>query len=583
MLIARRATGAAWQSAHLICEKPRIHSLRHHQQLHIRPNKFAPCATPDRSDSTSSPSAPDPASGPANSQLGGQTPQPDGTPTSTPPSTSTGGVIEADEVMEDEGTEGEEDGNEEFISEREYEEPLPPLPMELHEQACKLYVVLAAAYAIAAIGCIGSVLYNPLLLLPEDAGYMGCMLLGCCGAVALHATGLLLHMQGSVLEGELVTWRHQRMNSAVALFAVISLASQIWALPGSTPLLSGVVVVLSSATLLGCCWLGRAVWCASEEGWVQWAITPWDLQASWWRLRNYLYRDFSTIAGVACLLLLALSASAVVGVVLDPNSWAIPPWLTMASTSPKVASFLDTAESFPVSAADRVQEAVAGIAAALPKPGTQALHTAHIASTGAGVGAINIAVLSGHGLVVETSTVAGLGEYRGSVYEPLSLATAAALDGLRRFCGAGFVLTSVTAHALLERATYCRRVDVVTTMKGLLVTQLAGADREFNMQRPKPDRFNILSWVSGLLSPALHAGLLLALAPTHGVDLSGDGALFGPLIWTSMVSLVYALVLLVRLDWARVVGVLMSAWLALLTLLASFFQTFFIKMEWAEE
>ncbi len=44
-------------------------------------------------------------------------------------------------------------------------------------------------------------------------------------------------------------------------------------------------------------------------------------------------------------------------------------------------------------------------------------------------------------------------------------ATAAALDALRRACGAGLVLSAVVAHTLLEAATHVRTLKLIPYMK----------------------------------------------------------------------------------------------------------------------
>eukprot|EP00983_Pelagomonas_calceolata_P026403 829021-Pelagomonas_calceolata.AAC.4 len=47
------------------------------------------------------------------------------------------------------------------------------------------------------------------------------------------------HLQHSASIGEAATWRHQRLNAATAAFAAIALTSQLYALPASSPVLSG--------------------------------------------------------------------------------------------------------------------------------------------------------------------------------------------------------------------------------------------------------------------------------------------------------------------------------------------------------
>ncbi len=97
---------------------------------------------------------------------------------------------------------------------------------------------------------------------------------------------------------------------------------------------------------------------------------------------------------------------------------------------------------------------------------------------------------------------------------------------------------------------------------------------------PSPWLYKALN-ASLIAAAALQASFLLR-APALGVDVNWDGALWGPLYGTSAVTAVYALIVLLAVDWRSVSDAALRCFMWAGDLVLDFFNTFVWKFEWAE-
>lgn len=74
----------------------------------------------------------------------------------------------------------------------------------------------------------------------------------------------------------------------------------------------------------------------------------------------------------------------------------------------------------------------------------------------------------------------------------------------------------------------------------------------------------------------------VASAPSLGVDVNWDAALWGPLYGTAFASLLYGLAVLFTVDWQAVAGAAWRVYAWFGGLVLSFFDRFVWKYEWAE-
>jgi len=246
---------------------------------------------------------------------GGSAPEPSPVPQEQPPplqQTSETPVVEASNVLEANAA-----------TELRDSDILPLLPDSLVQKAIAGYTALCLAHLALGVGLAAAAALSPSLLLPASiaSSPLGSTLLGCAGVAFLRVGSLMWFLRHSASIGEAATWRHQRLNAATAAFAAIALTSQLYALPASSPVLSGLVLVLSAGTLMVCMQLARE--CSKHKPWLQWLGDPEDLGESLDSGLRFLRRDLSSIAGAACLGLLAVCAFGFVGGLGQSSAWAL--------------------------------------------------------------------------------------------------------------------------------------------------------------------------------------------------------------------------------------------------------------------
>ncbi len=98
---------------------------------------------------------------------------------------------------------------------------------------------------------------------------------------------------------------------------------------------------------------------------------------------------------------------------------------------------------------------------------------------------------------------------------------------------------------------------------------------------PNPTIYSLLN--AGFVAAAALQSYFLYIAPTWGVNVNWDTALWGPLYGTAVLGLVYGLVALARFDWSSALDVALrvACWFAELTMW--FWDTFVWKFSWSEK
>lgn len=156
--------------------------------------------------------------------------------------------------------------------------------------------------------------------------------------------------------------------------------------------------------------------------------------------------------------------------------------------------------------------------------------------------------------------------------------------GLRRMAGAGLLLAAAAAHALFDFSASVRQKpylgDVDNVKEAIIMRVFQRYPHIVALWQPPPAAFTLLN-----LSLVAAAGLqaaFVASAPSLGVDVNWDAALWGPLYGTAFASLLYGLAVLFTVDWQAVAGAAWRVYAWFGGLVLSFFDRFVWKYEWAE-
>ncbi|KAG2440068.1 hypothetical protein HXX76_004182 [Chlamydomonas incerta] len=172
---------------------------------------------------------------------------------------------------------------------------------------------------------------------------------------------------------------------------------------------------------------------------------------------------------------------------------------------------------------------------------------------------------------------------------PGTAAAAAVMDGsaagLRRLAACGLLLTAVASHALLDFAGSVKQqggIDVAQAVKRLVVLDKAAPHLStLKYFLPNPTIYSLLNL--GFVAAAALQSYFLYIAPTWGVNVNWDTALWGPLYGTAFLGLVYGLVALTRFDWSSAADAMLRVayWFAELTMW--FWDSFVWKFSWSEK
>ncbi|KAF5830896.1 hypothetical protein DUNSADRAFT_13907 [Dunaliella salina] len=421
---------------------------------------------------------------------------------------------------------------------------LPLLPDSLVRKAIEGYTALCVAHVALGVGLAAAAAVSPSLLLPASiaSSPLGSTLLGCAGVALLRVGSLMWFLRQSASIGETATWRHQRLNAATAAFGAIALISQLYALPASSPLLSGLVLVLSAGTLAVCVQLARE--CSKHKPWLQWLVDPEDLGESLDSGIRFLRRDLSSIAGAACLGLLAVCTFGFVGGLGQSSAWALG--------------------GVPYTCVDGIY------------------------GPGCSAGAVQVSLTA----VCAFGFVGGLGQNSAwalggvpytcvdGIYGPgCSAGAVQALNGLRRLCTVGLLPMAMVAHSLLELATHVRVFKAETLVASELLGSLEKDSRIGRAVSPPPERFTTLFWLGLFAASALQAAFLMH-APAVGVDVNRDFLLMAPQHWVALLSGLFSLACIFVVDWVNVQMFLGRCLHAVFSLVSGIIATTVMKHEW---
>lgn len=93
-----------------------------------------------------------------------------------------------------------------------------------------------------------------------------------------------------------------------------------------------------------------------------------------------------------------------------------------------------------------------------------------------------------------------------------------------------------------------------------------------------PAQYTVLNL--GFVSAAMLQGAAGLLAASHGVDVNWDGALWGPLYGTALLSLLYGLAAACSFDWGALGYSVLGLLGALLRVLTGAIEAFVFKRDW---
>ena len=195
---------------------------------------------------------------------------------------------------------------------------IPTPPATLSSTAMYGYMVLHALHLLLGLGLLLGLAMAPHLLLVDDsvaftstAGATGLML-GIVACSFLRSAAILHFLVRSVNSSEMMTWRHSRLSLSLGVTsALAAVPSTFLALSPSAPLLPAALLAVLLPTSAFCLWTSfRALTTAELFCWTIDHTRPlYTLQ----KLSSCFLHGVSSLPGLICTALIAISCSSVVG------------------------------------------------------------------------------------------------------------------------------------------------------------------------------------------------------------------------------------------------------------------------------